>query len=384
MIYLYGDGNIEEHLAFFFFFFLCRFDKLNVDAKVIPQRSFASPKDVTAEYSVDPGESTNEKTFLSMNYLLPTDLDNAERNYGLDLLTYILVNSEAGPLRRALLDAGLGLDVDAAFDSSILQPCFSIIVHNSDPDKKEKFLEVLNATLKKLVAEGIDRKIIEGAINRTEFTLREFQISGFPKGLAINMQVLETWAYGGDPLKHLRFEPILKNIRAEVENNFFENLIQKYMLDNTSRGFVMLQPKQGLEKENADRQAAKLAEVKKSLSGAQLEAIKKQKETLLDRQASPDKPEDVAKIPQLALSDVDKQAEEIPFTKIQSVMPIVNVDVDTNKMAYVTIMFELEPWQESPAMLSFLANVLGRLDTENYSYADLSSEIDLHTGGIGT
>jgi Zn-dependent M16 (insulinase) family peptidase len=86
----------------------------------------------------------------------------------------------------------------------------------------------------------------------------------------------------------------------------------------------------------------------------------------------------------LALSDVEKEAEAIPFTKVQSVMPMVNVDVDTNKIVYVTVLFELTPWQENPAMLSFFASVLGRLDTENYSYADLSSEIDLHTGGIGT
>jgi len=389
MIYLYGDGNIEEHLAFLHNEFLHRFDKLDVNARVIPQPPFTKPKDIAAEYSVDPGESTAEKTFLSMNYLLPTDLDNAQRSYGLDLLTYILVNSEAGPLRRALLDAGIGLDVDAAFDSSILQPCFMITVHNSDPEKKEQFLEVLDTTLRKLVKEGIDRKIIEGAINRTEFTLREFQISGFPKGLAVNMQILETWSYldnavGGDPLGHLRFEPILKNIRAEVENNFFENLIQEYLLNNPSRGFVMLKPQQGLEKENSDRLAAKLTEIKENKSPEQLEAIKKQKEVLLERQASPDKPEDVAKIPQLAISDVEREAEEIPFTKIQSVMPMINVDVDTNKIVYITVLFELTPWQENPAILSYFASVLGRLDTENYSYADLSSEIDLHTGGIGT
>jgi len=463
MIFLYGDGNIEEHLAFLHDEVLHRFDSPDVTglpslqgsqptagrlvggsrqeqldtfpgdqsaiadvaarrsatylqngiACVIPQPPFAAPKDITAEYSVDPGESTEQKTFLSMNYLLPTDLENVERSYGLDLLTYILVNSEGGPLRRALLDAGIGLDVEAGFDSSILQPCFSIIVHNSDPEKKEQFLDVLNTTLKKLVAEGIDRKIIEGAINRTEFVLREFQISGFPKGLAVNMQVLETWTYGGDPLSHLRFEPILANIRAEVKNNFFENLIQKYLLDNPSRGFVMLQPRQGLEAERTAQREARLAEIKAGKSPEQLEAIVRQREVLIERQQAPDRPEDVAKIPRLTLYDVDRKAEDIPFSmygeyvplarilmntppgapwgRVFTGTPIVNVEVDTNKIAYVTVLFELRPWTtwttettDNPAALSFFASVLGRLDTENYSFTDLSSEIDLHTGGIGT
>jgi Zn-dependent M16 (insulinase) family peptidase len=384
MIYLYGNGNIEKHLAFLDKEYLSRFDKQTVEAKIKPQPAFAKPIDLTAEYAVDAGESTAEKTFLSMNYLLPTDLDNAERSYGLDLLTYILVDSEAGQLRRALLDAEIGLDVDASFDSSILQPCFSIVVQNSEPEKKEKFLEVLNSTLKKLVKEGIDRKIIEGAVNRTEFTLREFQVSGFPKGLALNMSILETWAYGGDPLKHLRFEPVLKNIRDGVENKFFENLIQTYLLDNPSRGFVMLKPKQGLEKKNADQLTAKLAEIKKSLPPEKLAEIKKEQQVLRDRQSTPDNPEDVAKIPQLAITDVEKTAEAIPFDNVKSTMPIVNVNADTNKIVYVSVLFELKPWFDNPAILSFLSDILGRLDTENYSYADLSSEIDLHTGGIGT
>ncbi|MDR1962623.1 MAG: insulinase family protein [Planctomycetaceae bacterium] len=385
MIYLYGNGNIETHLEFLDKEYLSRFVKQTVDAKVKPQPAFDQPKEITAEYSVDSGESVTEKTFLSMNYLLPTDLENVKRSYGLDLLTYILVGSEAGPLKRALLDAGIGLDVSCSLDSSILQPCFSIVVQNSDPEKKQKFLDVLETTLKKLVAEGIDRKIIEGAINRTEFMLREFQVSGFPKGLVLNMNILESWAYGGDPLKHLRFEPILKKIRDGVPNNFFENLIQKYLLSNPSRGFVMLKPKQGLEKENADKLVTKLAEIKNSLSEQQLNEIKKQQQILLKRQSTPDKPEDVAKIPQLTLSDVDKKAEEIPFKIDDSTkMSVTNVNVDTNKIVYVTTLFEEIPWHHNPSVLSFLSDVIGRLDTEKYSYADLSSEIDLHTGGIST
>lgn len=389
LIYLYGNGSIEKHLDFLDKEFLSRFRKQTVDAATKPQPEFAGPIDITAEYAVDEGTATAGKTFLSMNYLLPTDLDNAERSYGMDLLTYILVDSEAGQLRRALLDAGIGLDVDASFDSSILQPCFSIVVQESDPDKKEKFLEVLNTTLKKLADGGLDRKIVEGAISRTEFTLREFQVSGYPKGLVLNMNVLETWAYGGDPLKHLRFEPVLQKFYADLNHAkphklYFETLIQKYLLDNPSRGFVMLKPKPGLEKENADKLAAKLAEIKAKLSPEQLDTIKKQQQILKDRQSSPDKPEDVAKIPQLALSDVDKKAEEVPFAETKSTVPIVNIDVDTNKIVYVTILFELTPWKESPAMLSFFSDVLGRFDTENYSYADLNTEIDMHTGGIGT
>ncbi|MDR0871198.1 MAG: insulinase family protein [Planctomycetaceae bacterium] len=385
LLYLYGNGDIEKHLEFLDKEYLNKFNKIEVNAAVKPQSVFAAPKDITAEYSVDEGESTKEKTFLSMNYLLPADLDDAERAYGMDFLTYILIDSEAGPLKRALLDAGIGLDVDASFDSSILQPCFSIVVQNSEPEKKQQFLDVLNKTLTDLVKNGIDRRIIEGAINRNEFSLREFQVGGFPKGLALDMWITESWIYGGDPLRNLRFEGILENIRKEVPNNYFEKLIRKYLLDNTSRGFVMLVPKPGLEKEHAAELAEKLAAIKKSLSPEQLENIKKEQQALLKRQSEPDKPEDIAKIPTLDISDVDKEAEEIPFQKDESTkIKIVNTDVDTNGIVYFGVQFQLEPWKHQPEILSFLSDVLGRLDTEHYSYSDLNTEIDLHTGGIGT
>ncbi|MDR2641395.1 MAG: insulinase family protein [Planctomycetaceae bacterium] len=389
MIYIYGNGNVIEHLDFLDKEYLRKFDKQTIDAKITMQPPFDKPKDITAEYSVDTNESTSEKTFLSMSYLLPTAIENTERSYAIDLLTYILVGSETGPLKRALLDAGIGLDVTCSYDGSILQPCFSIIVHNSEPDKKQKFIEILESTLKKLAQEGIDRKLIEGALNRTEFTLREFQVSGLPKGLVINMSILDSWAYGGDLLEHLRFERILQNLRANIENNYFENLIKEFLLDNTSRGFVMLQPKQGLEKENADKLTAKLAEIRKSLTTEQLAKIKKDQQTLLKRQSSPDKPEDVAKIPRLDISDINRTADDIPFERVDGYL---NIQVETNGIAYISIYFDAlqkinvtkNTNEDFCHYVSLLADLLTRVDTKNYSYGDLNSEIDLHTGGISS
>ncbi|MGL4593963.1 MAG: insulinase family protein [Thermoguttaceae bacterium] len=386
MIYLYGNGDIWKHLEFIDKEYLSRFDKLDVDAKVIPQPAFSEPKKIIAEYSIDQDDSTDDKTFLSMNYLLTESLDDVELHYGMDLLSYILVGSEAAPLKRALLDAGIGLDIQCFFDSSILQPCFSIVVKSSNPQKQEEFEKILDETLRKIVKDGIDRKLIEGAINRTEFVLREFQVSGYPKGLALNMQMLETWTYGGNPLQKLQFETTLQNIRNEVEHGFFEKLIQHHLLDNKSRGSVMLKPKQGLEKERTEKSSAALAEIKKSLSAEELEAIKQKQEALVQRQAAPDNPEDVAKIPTLEISDINVEAETIPSKRDEKEKGIINVTVPTNKVVYITAYFDAlkEPLSEKGFYLSILADLLGRLDTNNYKYGDLNTEIDLHTGGIAT
>lgn len=385
LIYLYGNGDIGKHLEFLDREYLSRFEKQPVDAGIVLQPAFTEPKEFLEEYSVDPGDSTEDKTFLTLNYLIG-DSPDAEMHFAMNLLSYVLVDSQASPLRRALLEAGIGMDVEGSWDNSILQPCFSVIVKNSNPDRKEEFVNLVQKTLENLVEEGMDPRLIEGAINRTEFSLREFQISGFPKGLAVNMQMLDSWTYGADPLMYLRFEPILKKIRDEVPNRYFEKLIQKNLLDNRFRATIVMKPRPGLDKENEEKLREKLAEIKASLSPKQIEAIIAAQEKLLQRQASPDSPEDVAKIPTLQRSDIDPKAEEFPLEIFElEGTTFLHHDVETNKIAYLSVFFDAQSLpNELIPYAALLSDVLGRVDTKNYTYVDLTSEIDIHTGGIGT
>ncbi len=385
LIYLYGNGNIDDHLAFIDKEYLNRFDKMDVDASIKLQPAFAAPKEFVEEYSVDPGDPTEDKTYLTINYLIGNS-PNAEMHYAMNLLSYILVDSQAAPLRRALLDAGIGKDVEGSWDNSILQPCFSVIVKNSNPDRQKEFVEVLEKTLKELVEKGLDPKLVEGAINRTEFSLREFQIAGYPKGLAVNMQLLDSWGYGADPLMYLRFEPVLKKIKEEVPNKYFEKLIQKVLLDNNSRALVMMKPKQGLDEEKNEKVKEKLAEIKKSLSPEQLEKIKEMQVELVERQAAPDKPEDVAKIPTLQRKDIDPKAEEFPCKEFTIAgTKFLNHDVETTGIVYLSVFFDADSIpEELIPYASILSDVIGRVDTEHYTYGELTSEIDINTGGIGT
>ena len=385
LIYLYGNGNIDEHLAFIDQEYLSRFDKQTVDANIVIQPAFSAPKEFVEEYSVDPDDSIEDKTFLTMNYLIGHSPD-AEMHYAMNLLSYILVDSQASPLRRALLDAELGKDVEGSWDNSILQPCFCVVVKNSNPDRQQEFADLIETTLKQIVENGLDPKLVEGAINRTEFYLREFQVSGFPKGLAVNMQLLDSWGYGSDPLMYLRFEPVLKKIKEEVPNRYFEKLIQKVLLDNMSRALVVMKPKQGLDEEKNEKTRQKLAEIKKSLTPAQLENIKETQNKLLERQAAPDNPVDVAKIPTLEREDINPKAEEFPYKEFTiAKTKFLNHDVETTGIVYLSVFFDAD---SIPAELipyaSILADVIGGVDTEHYTYAELTSEIDIHTGGIGT
>lgn len=385
LIFLYGNGNLEEQLRFLNEEYLNHFDRQVVDSGIVLQPTPTEPKEVHEFYSVDPDDSTEDKTFLSLNYVVGNSPD-AELHFAMNLLSYVLVDSQAAPLRRALIDADLGMDVEGIWENSIVQPWFGIIVKNTNPNRKEEFENIVNNTLKELVAKGIDRKLIEGAINRTEFSLREFQISRYPKGLVVNMQLIDSWAYDADPLMYLRFEPVLKKIKEEVPNHYFEKLIQEKLLDNPARLLLVLEPKQGLDKENSENLKQRLEQIRQSLSEEQIAQIREQQQVLVARQAAPDSPEDVAKIPTLDRSDIDPKAEEFPIANYTlGGTTVLNHDLETNKIAYLTIYFDASsiPFEWVP-YTSLLAEIIGSVDTEKYTYADLTSEVNIHTGGIGT
>lgn len=385
MIFLYGDGDIEKHLEFIDREYLKDFKKIDPETKIVKQPKFTTPKDVTEEYSINPGDSAVDKTFLSINYLV-TDGPDAELHYAMDMLSYILLDSDSSPLRRAFLDAGLGLDTNGMWDSSILQSYFSIIVRNSNPEKKEEFLKITEKTLRDLAENGLDPKLVEAAINRTEFSLREFQVPRFPKGLAINMQILSSWSYDADPLMNLRFDPILEKIKAGAKDGYFESLIKKHLLENRTRAVVVLKPKEGLEAAANAALKDKLEIIRDEFSKQRIEEIKAAQKKLVERQAAPDKPEDVAKIPVLQLSDLDRKAREVPCKEFKIAdTTVLNHDIHTNGVVYLTFYFDAKTVPtELVSYTSLLSSLLGRLDTENYSYAEFSNETDIHTGGIST
>ena len=244
-IFLYGDMNLEKCLKFINEEYLADFDRKEIDAEIKPQEKYNSIKDVEYIYSISEEDDDSEKTFLALNYVTGRSTDE-EVYMDLNLLEYILLEAEGAPLKKALLDAEIGKDVFGSFDGGILQPVFSIIAKNSDVSKKEEFRKVVYDTLNDIVKNGIDKKLIEGCINAFEFRLREADTGGYPKGLVYYMNAMDSWLYGGDPLMHIKYEHAIENVKKSLNTNHFEELIKKYMLDNTHASLLTLKPEKGL------------------------------------------------------------------------------------------------------------------------------------------
>ena len=385
-IYLYGDMDMTEKLEWLDKEYLSHFDAMEIDSKIQKQEAFAERKEVEIAYSVSSNESEEDNTYLSYNKVIGTSLD---RNLYLafEILDYALLSAPGAPLKKALVDAGIGKDIMGSYDNGIYQPVLSIVAKNANQEQKEEFISVIEDTLKSIVENGMDKKAIEAGINYHEFRYREADFGNFPKGLMYGLQIFDSWLYDDEkPFIHLDAIETFKFLKEQVNTNYFEQLIQKYLLDNTHASIVVVKAEKGrtarLEKELDE----KLQAYKASLSKEEVDRLVERTAQLIAYQEEPSTEEELKTIPVLEREDISREIAPIyNEEKYYDDTLMVYHNIETNGIGYVDLLFDLSA---APAELlpyvGILQSVLGIIDTKNYEYGELFNEINVHTGGIGT
>ncbi len=382
-IYLYGNGDIDQQLEFLDREYLSAFDRLEIDSTITIQMPFKHQVELIDKYPVSPSEDCKEKTYLSLNYVLGRSTD-PEQYLAFGILKHMLLDTPAAPLKKALIEAGIGKDVYGYFDNDLLQPVLGIVVKNSDIELKEQFKTCVEDTLRGLVKNGIDKELVEASINIREFRLREADFNMFPKGLVYNMICLDSWLHDVDPTVHLRYEPVLETIKQALTTNYFEKLIDQFILNNNHSAMLILEPEPGLVEKKAEKIKQKLAGIKAGMTERDLNEIAEKAKALKIRQQTPDPPEVLEKIPSLTLNDLDKNSEKLPLVeKSIDGIPILTHPIFTNRIGYLNLYFDssVVP-QELIPYLPLLTKVLLKIDTDKYSYGELSNLVNIHTGGI--
>jgi Zn-dependent M16 (insulinase) family peptidase len=382
-IFLYGDLDILDNLKFLDEAYLSSFEKIQVNSQITLQPALAKKVEKVFEYPIAPSEDTIDKTFLSMNFVLG-QATNSEMCLAFQILEYLLLETPAAPLRNALIEAGLGKDIVGNYVKSILQPTFGVTVTGANEEDKEKFSQILEQELKRLVVEGIDKKLIEACVNIFEFTLREANFGARPKGLVYNIRCMDSWLYGASPFIHLTYADNLRKIKTALTSTYFEQLIEQHLLGNNHQSLVVLKPKHGLAEEKDAEVRNHLAEYKASLSSVEIDELVEQTAKLRMLQQAPDSPEALSTIPLLTLADIERKSEKLPLVEKKELgVPVLLHPLSTNGIAYVNLYFDtsLVPQEDLPYMY-LLAEVLGKISTQQYDYTELSNEIDIHTGGI--
>lgn len=385
-IYLYGNMNMEEKLRWLDKNYLSDFDRIEVDSTIRYQEPFSEMREIVQEYSIASDENEIDNTYLSYNKVVGTSLD--EKLYlAFQILDYALLSAPGAPLKKALLDAGIGKDIMGSYDNGIRQPIFSVISKNANMEQKEDFIRVIEDTLKNIVDNGVDEKALRAGINYYEFRFREADFGSYPRGLMYGLQLFDSWLYDEEkPFIHMEAIPTFDFLKRQVGTGYFEQLIQKYLLDNPHGAVVIIRPERGRTARMDRELADKLHAYKESLSDKELEALVQATKELEAYQEEESAPEDLEKIPVLRREDISREIAPVYNTEMEiDGIKTVHHNVETNGIGYVTLMFDLSGIREELLpYVGILQSVLGIIDTTNYEYGGLFNEINVHTGGIGT
>ena len=385
-IYLYGNMDMDEKLEFLDKEYLSHYDKIEVDSAIQLQAPFEKPVTISKPYSIASSESLEDNAYLSYNVAIGTNLES-ELTLAFDVLDYALLSAPGAPLKQALIDAGIGKDIMGGFDNSTLQPIFSVVAKNANKEDEEKFVGIIEDTLKKIVKDGLNRKSLLAGINSEEFKFREADYGNFPKGLIYGLSCMDSWLYDDDePFLYLKILDVFAALKEKIETGYFEELIQKYLLDNSHKSYVSIEPEKGLNARLEKELEETLAAYKNGLSEEEIDKLVEDTKHLKLYQEEPSPKEDLMKIPMLKRQDMKREAQPLVYEKVScNGIETIHTNIYSNGIHYLNLMFDISDiTEEELPYLGVLKAVLGYMDTEHYNYADLANEINLMTGGISS
>lgn len=381
--FFWGDDPEEERLERLGKV-LARFERLEPDSAVGLQQPMPVPQTMAVPFAAS--EDGDGKGMVVLNWLGP-DVMDTERVLAFRMLEHILLGMPASPLRRALIESGLGEDLAGqGLETELRQLTFDAGLKGVDPEKAPEVEELVLRVLGELVATGIPDATVEAAVNSVEFALRENNTGRFPVGLSVMLRALTTWLHDGDPLAPLRFEPPLQAIKKALEEGerYFESLIIRWLLDNPHRVTVVLTPDARLSEEQEKEEAGRLDALTAGLNKKQRAALAAQAEALHAWQAEPDSPEALASIPRLGVDDLPLENIPIPTERFESQYPLALFHpLPTSGIVYAEAAFDLSAVPEYLLpLLPLFGRALLEMGTQRRDFVDLNMTIARKTGGM--
>lgn len=314
-------------------------------------------------------------SFLTYNLKVGKCTD-PERIMALQILSYVLLENNASPLKTALIDAGICQETEGWFDSSTYEMVFSIVAKNADAARVNEFIKIIEGEWKRLTAEGLPKELLQGALRKYEFLLREEDYGSTPKGLVYCSRLMKRWLHGEDPCKSLRLLEIMETLKKGSEEGYFENLIEHVFLQNEDKTYLIFTPEKGKAEKEEAAFAAKMAERKAAMTEADLDQIKKDAKKLEAFQTQEDSPEILAQIPLLKLSEIEEKPKQVGYCEEKTPQgnPFLHIPMESNGILYIKLMFDTSSVpQELLPYTGLLTELLGKLDTKSYSYQELAT-----------
>ena len=385
--FLYGDIPTADHLQFLEGE-LAGFDRVKVDSAITSQPRLTKPRSVRGTYPVGKDETLDHKTMVNIAWLLTENCDY-ETALFLEIISGLLVGSPASPLRKALIDSGLGEDLTptSGIESDLKQLLFCAGLRNVNGKDVKKIEKLIFKTLRNIVADGFDSELVEGILHQVEFHGKEIVRGSYPYGISLMGHIFQTWLYDGDPLIGLDFPKTIEDVRRrwEADPQIFQKLTQQWLVDNPHRLLAIMEPDPDFSAKKDKSFQKKMNKLKSSLTKEELTQIDVQAAQLKEFQSQEDTPEAAAMLPKLKVEDIPRKVDIIPtqIGMLENVQTLTH-DLFTNGIAYVDLVFDLG---HVPEELQHYLPLLGKMTTgmgaAGFSYEEMSKRIALKMGGFG-
>ncbi|MFH0925589.1 MAG: insulinase family protein [bacterium] len=384
--FLYGDITTKEHLSFL----ANRFEgleRIEVDSQVKHQPGWGERRHIHGWYPIGKEEALTRKTVVNIAWVAADNLE-AEEVLLLQVAGIALVGSAGAPLRRALIESGLGEDLSPITDLELdlKQPAFIVGLRGTDPDKVDQIEKLVFDTLKSIIDRGIDSQLIDGALHQVEFQGREISRDGLPYAIKLMGRVYHTWLYGGDPFIGLQFPTLIEGVRQKWQKqpSLFEKIIEERLLKNKHSLISVLEPSKTYTEEKEAAFRHKMKEKKDSLSEDRLKDIANKAEILRKEQIAPDSSEALATLPRLELKDIPHEVESIPTQKnIFNNVQIMEHEIFTNGLTYLDLAFDIADLTDDLQLyLPLLGKLTLGMGAAGKAYHIMASQLVLKMGGI--
>ncbi|MBQ9105255.1 MAG: insulinase family protein, partial [Mailhella sp.] len=387
--FFWGDDPEEGRLAKVEEF-IAPYERRAVDSAVPLQPRLSMPRKVEAVYAASgEGEEGGDKAHVAVNWLLCESRDTEEM-FVLNMLEHVISGLPGSPLRKALMDSGLGEDISGCgLESDLRQAYFSMGLRSIEADKADEVERIMLDTLASLAEEGVPASAVEAALNSLEFMLRENNTGSFPRGLSAMFRSLADWLYDGDAFAPLAWEKPLASVKARLAAGepVFEDAIRRWFLDNTHRVTVLLLPDASLAQAQQAEEDARIEAMRAAMDAEERAAVVALAAELRAAQQEPDSPEALDSVPSLGKEDLPAENMLIPCeveSGAEQGVTVLTHALDTTGIAYARLAFDLAavPSRLLP-LVPLYARALTELGTKRRDYVDLGFEISAQTGALG-
>ena len=381
--YTYGALPLKDHLKIIEQKVLNRFTRIDPDSEVSAQPRWDAPREFNCSYPLSRDENP-EKKYQACVAWLTADIKDSFEMLILAVLEQVLLGNDASPLRKKLIDSGLGsaLSDCTGFDDDMRDTMFACGLKEISKDSVKAVETLIMKTLEEIAARGINKTLVDSAIHQIEFHKKEITNTPHPFGIKLLLSFTGTWIHEGDPLSALKFDKDIAKLNLEIKKGgFLEKKIMEYFIHNPHRVCFVLEPDQEMEEKEVKRTRQELAQKLSAMTQEDIQTINEDAEKLKSLQ---ELKEDLSSLPTLEISDVPPEIEIIRPDTVEGIITSICYDKATSGIVYFTCPTGIGNMPEELLLLiPFFCRAFTGAGTAKHDYAQLAEMIDLYTGGIG-